>query len=177
MATWLSLLGAGVLCGFLNAAASSGSAISLPLLLALGLPPAVANATNRLPVLVGFITAVWRFQSAGAIRWRFCLQLMPVFLVSAVVGANLATQLPMERIRLLVYLALGLALLKAPGWHKGLGAVGVALAPLWIVGHTELLATVDPAFPDFQIAQWVFTAWLVWLLTVGVAWLFARGDR
>lgn len=110
MATWLSLLGAGVLCGFLNAAASSGSAISLPLLLALGLPPAVANATNRLPVLVGLITAVWRFQLSGAIRWRFCLQLMPVFLLSAVVGANLATQLPMERIRLLVYLALGLAL-------------------------------------------------------------------
>jgi uncharacterized membrane protein YfcA len=110
MATWLSLLGAGVLCGFLNAAASSGSAISLPLLLALGLPPAVANATNRVPVLVGLITAIWRFQISGAIRWRLCLPLMPVFLVSAVIGANLATQLPMERIRVLVYVALGLAL-------------------------------------------------------------------
>lgn len=74
-------------------------------------------------------------------------------------------------------LALGLALLKAPGWHKGLGAVGVALAPLWIVGQTELLATVDPAFPDFQIAQWVFMAWLVWLLTVGVTWLLKGGDQ
>jgi hypothetical protein len=35
MGTWIALLGAGILCGFLNAAASSGSAISLPLLLAL----------------------------------------------------------------------------------------------------------------------------------------------
>jgi len=50
---WLPLIGAGILCGFLNTAASSGSAITLPLLLALGLPPAVANGTNRLPVLVG----------------------------------------------------------------------------------------------------------------------------
>ena len=137
MATWLALLGAGVLCGFLNAAASSGSAISLPLLLALGLPPAVANATNRLPVLVGLITAIWRFQIAGAIRWRLCLQLMPVFLVSAVLGANLATRLPMERIRLLVYVALALALvlvlLKPQRWLNSPVNEGASRPPSLLV--------------------------------------------
>jgi len=61
MQSWLALLGAGTLCGCLNAAASSGSAISLALLLAIGLPPAVANGTNRLPVLVGL---------APSPRWR-----------------------------------------------------------------------------------------------------------
>ena len=110
METWLALLGAGCLCGFLNAAASSGSAISLPLLLAVGLPPAVANGTNRLPVLVGLATAFWRFQRAGAIPWRFTSQLLPTFLVGAVAGAGLATVLHMEHIRLLVHVALLLAL-------------------------------------------------------------------
>lgn len=107
---WPALISAGVLCGFLNAAASSGSAITLPLLLALGLPPAVANGTNRLPVLAGLVTAFWRFQRAGAIPWRFTLRLMPAFVVSALIGALLAAMLPMARIRLLVHLALLLAL-------------------------------------------------------------------
>lgn len=99
-----------MICGFLNAAASSGSAISLPVLLAIGLPPAVANGTNRLPLLMGLGIAVWRFERNHAIPWRFCLQLMPVFLISAVVGAQLVVMLPMEQIRLLVHIALVLAL-------------------------------------------------------------------
>jgi cytochrome bd-type quinol oxidase subunit 2 len=35
MHTWILLLGAGIVCSFLNAAASSGSALTLPLLLML----------------------------------------------------------------------------------------------------------------------------------------------
>lgn len=64
----------------------------------------------------------------------------------------------------------GLTLLKGGAWSKVLGVIGLILTPLWIVGHAELLASVDPSFPDFQIAQWVFTGWLVWLLGVGLTW-------
>ena len=110
MVTWIALLGAGALCGFLNVAASSGSAITLPLLIALGLPPAIANGTNRLPVLVGMASAIWRFQKSKAIPWPFCLRLLPVFVISALVGAQMAAMLPMERIRVLVHIAVVLAL-------------------------------------------------------------------
>jgi uncharacterized protein len=48
---------AGLACGFLNTAASSGSAVSLPILMAIGLDPVTANATNRLPVLIGAMSA------------------------------------------------------------------------------------------------------------------------
>ena len=41
---------AGAACGFINTLASSGSALTLPALLLLGLSPADANGTNRLPV-------------------------------------------------------------------------------------------------------------------------------
>lgn len=72
-------------------------------------------------------------------------------------------------------LAVGLALTRGPlargVWTRVLGAVALILAPLWVVGQVELLATVDPAFPGFQITQWVFTAWLGWLLALGVTWL------
>lgn len=110
MGTWFALLGAGILCGFLNVAASSGSAVSLPVLLALGLPPTIANGTNRFPVLVGMATAVWRFQKSRAIPWRLCLKLLPAVLIGSLVGAQMAVMLPKENIRLLVYIAVVLAL-------------------------------------------------------------------
>lgn len=109
--TWLLSLGAGLLCGFLNAAASSGSAITLPLLLSLGLPPAVANGTNRVGVLTGMLAAAWRFQRAGAIPWHLIGRLLPAFLGMAVLGAGIASVLPMRGIRLLIDAALLLALL------------------------------------------------------------------
>lgn len=111
MQNLIVLLGAGIVCGFLNAAASSGSAITLPLLLALGLPPAVANGTNRLPVLVGMATAFWSFQRGGLIPWSYLLQLLPAFLLPALAGAAIASFLSMHAIRVVVHVAVILALL------------------------------------------------------------------
>lgn len=141
MHTWLALLAAGTLCGFLNAAASSGSAISLPLLLALGLPPAVANGTNRLPVLVGLATAFWRFQRAGAIPWGFTLRLIPAFVLSALLGASLAAVLPMEHIRQLVHIALLLALALVLLRPQRLLAGGQSADALPITPRLHLLMT------------------------------------
>ena len=52
---------AGLACGFLNTVASSGSAVSLPVLMAIGLDPITANATNRVPLLLGSLSATWKF--------------------------------------------------------------------------------------------------------------------
>lgn len=43
----------GFVGGFMNTVASSGTAVTLPLLLLMGLSPGVANATNRAPVFWG----------------------------------------------------------------------------------------------------------------------------
>jgi uncharacterized membrane protein YfcA len=86
----LELLLAGIGLGVLNTVSSSGSAVSLPLLLALGFPASIANATNRVPVLAGFVMALWRFQRAGAIPWRLSLQLLPAMLVGTLIGTGLS---------------------------------------------------------------------------------------
>jgi uncharacterized protein len=51
---WMNLaaVGIGVLVGFVNTLAGSGSLVTLPFFLALGLSPAEANATNRLGILM-----------------------------------------------------------------------------------------------------------------------------
>ncbi|MES2835587.1 MAG: DUF4386 family protein [Pseudomonadota bacterium] len=74
-------------------------------------------------------------------------------------------------------LGFGLTLLKGGAWSKVLGGIGLILTPLWIVGHAELLASVDPGFPDLQIAQWVFSGWLAWLLAVGLTWSLGRTTK
>lgn len=59
------------------------------MLLALGLPPELANGTNRLPLPVGLSTAFCRFQRAVAIPSRFTLRLLPVVLLSALADEGL----------------------------------------------------------------------------------------
>ena len=48
---YAALVVAGIIAGFINTLAGSGSLLTLPLLMFIGLPPTVANATNRIGVL------------------------------------------------------------------------------------------------------------------------------
>ena len=66
--TWfdaLALVAVGVVSGALNVLAGGGSFLALPLLIFLGLPPAVANGTNRVAIVVQNMGAVWRFRRHG----------------------------------------------------------------------------------------------------------------
>lgn len=65
------LFAVGIVAGALNVIAGGGSMLTLPLLIFLGLPTAVANGTNRIAILVQNIGAVWGFQRHGLIdpRW------------------------------------------------------------------------------------------------------------
>jgi uncharacterized membrane protein YfcA len=93
---WMLALAAiaGLACGFLNTVASSGSAVSLPILMMIGLDPITANATNRLPVLCGAISATGSFQRKGAIPWRLALQVSVPVTIGAACGAGFAEVLP-----------------------------------------------------------------------------------
>src|SRR6267154_844550 len=80
------LLIAGIACGFINTLASSGSAISLPMLLTLGLPALAANATNRLPVLFGSLMALRTFQTQGKVDWSAAWRIVLPATVGSAVG-------------------------------------------------------------------------------------------
>jgi uncharacterized membrane protein YfcA len=69
--TALLLAGAGLVAGVINAIAGGGSLLTLPLLIFVGLPPTVANATNRIGVLVGGVGATVTFQRRGLIPWHW----------------------------------------------------------------------------------------------------------
>ncbi len=63
------LFGVGSVAGALNVVAGGGSFLTLPVLIFLGLPPTVANGTNRVAVALQNVGAVWSFRRYGMIDW------------------------------------------------------------------------------------------------------------
>jgi uncharacterized membrane protein YfcA len=103
--------GAGLACGFLNTAASSGSAVSLPILMLIGLDPTSANATNRLPVLIGGISATLSFHAKKALPWSLAFKVGVPATLGSVAGAGLAELLPSRELGLIITAAVLVALL------------------------------------------------------------------
>jgi uncharacterized membrane protein YfcA len=64
---YLLAIAAGILAGIINTLAGSGSLVTLPMLIFLGLPPSVANGTNRVGVIVQNIVGIGTFRRKGAL--------------------------------------------------------------------------------------------------------------
>ena len=87
----LQLFGVGMLAGYLNVVAGGGSLLAMPLLIFLGLPEGIANATSRVAIFTQALTAVLKYRSAGKLDWNLSRTLLPPTLVGAVFGAVAAT--------------------------------------------------------------------------------------
>ena len=60
--TWLdlvALLGAGAAAGLINTVVGSGTLITFPTLLALGVPPVTANISNTVGLAPGSLSGAW----------------------------------------------------------------------------------------------------------------------
>lgn len=80
----------GVIAGFINTLAGGGSLLTLPMLIFLGLPTAVANGTNRLAITVQSIFAVAGFRKKGISDFKSSLLLSIPVLIGSAVGAKLS---------------------------------------------------------------------------------------
>jgi uncharacterized membrane protein YfcA len=87
---YVLLIGVGFAVGFINTVAGGGSLLSLPVLIFLGLPPSVANGTNRVAIVIQTATAVAGFKSKGVSTFPFNIYLGASALVGAIIGAQIA---------------------------------------------------------------------------------------
>lgn len=85
----LIVLFAGLVAGFINAIAGSGSLLTLPALMFGGLDSAVANATNRLGIFVQSIFSLTGYISKGLKPERSALYGVIPVIVGAALGAYL----------------------------------------------------------------------------------------
>ncbi|UXX78342.1 sulfite exporter TauE/SafE family protein [Reichenbachiella carrageenanivorans] len=93
---YLLIFGSGLIAGFLNVVAGGGSLLTLPILIFLGLPPAVANGTNRVGIFLQNIFAVSGFKSKGVSSFRFSIWLSISALFGAIIGAKIAVDISGE---------------------------------------------------------------------------------
>ena len=70
--------------------------------------------------------------------------------------------------------ALAVAVLRGRLAPAMFGWLGLALVPLWILGQSELLATVIPGFPVVEVTPIAFIGWQVWMLGLGLWWLLVK---
>ena len=89
----LLLIGAGVFAGFVNTVAGGGSLLTLPLLIFMGLPPAVANGTNRIAIVVATLSANIGYTSKKVVTYPFSIYLGISALFGAILGARIAIEI------------------------------------------------------------------------------------
>ena len=89
---FLALL--GVLVAFINTLAGGGSLLTLPILIFMGLPPSVANGTNRIAILIqGFANIVGYNSKGMQISSRFIWYLSASAIVGTLIGSKLAIEI------------------------------------------------------------------------------------
>lgn len=80
---------AAMVAGFINAMAGGGTLVSFPVLLAIGIPPVVANVTNTVALVPGTIGGMWSQRDFFQSQYRRLLKLLPFAIVGGVAGGLL----------------------------------------------------------------------------------------
>lgn len=132
--TYAWLTAAAALAGFIDAIAGGGGLITVPSLLAAGLPPVTALATNKLQSSFGIVIACWRYGRQGLIDFRayggtaalvFVAGMAGALLVTLVSNAVLAALMPVLIVGVIAYTLLSPRMTDADS-HERLSRPGYA---------------------------------------------------
>ncbi len=111
------LVAVGLAAGIINGVVGSGTLLTFPVLVALGIPPVSANGTNTTALVAGTISAAWTTRRQLLARRRRVTPLAIVSFVFALGGALLVIVLP--------------------------PAVFTAVVP-WLIGGAVVLVAIQP---------------------------------
>lgn len=84
----------GILASIINILAGGGSNLILPLLMAFGVPPDIANASNRVGIFFQSLTGIRGFRNAGALPTHDLRGILLPMIFGGLVGSVLASVLP-----------------------------------------------------------------------------------
>ncbi len=106
---------AGFAAGAINSVVGSGTLITFPTLVTLGLPPVTATMSNAVGMVPGGVTGTWGYRAELAGQWQRLRWQIPALVVGAAIGAFLLLNLPdkvfIRIVPVLLVLALALVLL------------------------------------------------------------------
>ena len=91
---WVAVAAAGFGAGAVNTIVGSGSLITYPVMMVLGVPPVTANIANTVGLVPGSLAGAWGYRDRLGGTRPLLLRLGAASLAGAVCGAALLTQLP-----------------------------------------------------------------------------------
>ena len=113
MSVWegLLVLVAGIWAGTINTVVGSGTLVTFPILLAVGIPPVTANVTNTVGLFPGSLVGAYGYRRELAGQRSRATRLGLASTVGAIVGAILLLKLPAGAFEAIVPVLIVLALL------------------------------------------------------------------
>lgn len=135
----LLLVLGGALCGVINALSGGGSFITLPLLLWFGLPPQIANASNRVAILLQSAAGVGEYHRHRVMPWRQVPGLAAVSIAGSLLGAYAAARIEeglFRHLAALLFAVMAATIFVDPKrWTRAesAGRVTPALYPIFLV--------------------------------------------
>lgn len=190
---------AGILAGFINILAGGGSALVLPVLILAGVPSQIANATNRVAILLQNVTGSYRFHKHNVLDVGPIVHITIASIIGAIAGSifvvNIATSY-YDKILAVVFVIILISMLKPhkkrssltkklPKWlefiiflfvgfYGGLIQVGVGfifLATLNLVEEFDLVKA--NAVKVFIIMFYTFFVVIIFVYSGKVIWKYA----
>lgn len=102
---------AGVWAGGINTLVGSGTLVTFPVLLAMGVPAVTANISNSIGLVAGGISGTLGYLPELKGMGRRVLQLIPMSVLGAITGALLLLWLPPEAFEAIVPVLIGIGIL------------------------------------------------------------------
>ncbi len=143
--TWTELLLvalAGGAAGLINTVVGSGTLVTFPTLLALGVPPVVANVSNSIGLAPGNLSGVLAGRPELVGQRRRVLRYGLASLVGSTAGAMLLLRLPADAFQTIVPVLIGLGVLlvvfgpwlsrRVAAYRERRGVVGADHEPVWL---------------------------------------------
>ena len=100
--TYIIVIAVGIVAGIINTMAAGGSILTLPVLMALGLPPNMANGTNRIAILLQNVVGVGRFHKEKVMDFPSGFRVGIPAAAGAIAGAFIAVNLNDEVMNLAI---------------------------------------------------------------------------
>jgi uncharacterized membrane protein YfcA len=99
---YIVLVAVGIVAGIINTLAAGGSLLTLPVLMALGLPPNMANGTNRIAIFLQNVVGVRQFHKEKVMDFPSGFKVGIPAALGAIVGALIAVKLNDEAMKLAI---------------------------------------------------------------------------
>lgn len=123
---------AGMAAGAINTLVGSGTLITFPTLLALGVPPVTANVSNNIGLVPGSASGAWGYRAELVGQGGLVRRLAPASLIGGLVGALLLLVLPSKAFSAIVPLLIAIGVILViigPTLNRRIAARNAGLPP------------------------------------------------